>query len=165
MTSILQTCDLHVNGPIKRKGRELRALRTYLAFKEYRKKYERLSKEEKKKSKFRPEKPNIEDGIRDVLSLFDFGGDFLKEKFEEGQTRCFIETGCVPQTEGLGDFIEYSEKPGTRHNLELKLPMISDDIETFNTMENEATDFIQGLEAFYEYSSESDDAENDFIDD
>ncbi len=41
--------------------------------------------------------------------------------------------------------------------------MISDDIETFNTIEYEAKDFRQGLDAFYEYSSESDD--DDFIED
>jgi hypothetical protein len=38
---------------------------------------------------------------------------FLKKTFKDGQTHCFIETGCVPQTEGLGDFV------GTRHNLDL----------------------------------------------
>jgi hypothetical protein len=43
--------------------------------------------------------------------------------------------------------------------------MISDDIETFNNNEYEATEFRHGIDAFYDYSSESDDAENDFIDD
>jgi hypothetical protein len=168
MTSILQVCDLHVNGPIKRKGRDLRAMRTYLAFQAYLEKYKNLSLKEKEKSKFLPPKPNIEDGIRDILTLFDYGGDFLKTKFEEGQTRCFIEVGCVPQTEGDSDFVEYNEPLRTRHNAALKVPMISYDIDTFNTntsAQDESEDINQGIAALREFDSGSENEEEDYADD
>ncbi len=70
MTPILQVCDLHINAPIKRNERSLRAQRTYKSFQTYRREYEALSHEDKKKSKFKPGRPKLEDGIRDVLALF-----------------------------------------------------------------------------------------------
>jgi hypothetical protein len=165
MTPILQVCDLHINAPIKRKERTLRAQRTYEAFQNYRTEYDLLSHEDKKKSKFKPARPKLEDGIRDVLALFDIGGDFRETKFEDGQTRCFIRTGCVPKSQEGHDFELYCESLGTRRQAALALPMISsEDVETFMINEEVTEDIVDGINAFCD-GSEEENEEEDFEDD
>jgi len=96
MTAQLQVCDLHVNGPIKRKTRSMRALRTFQAFQLFLADYEKMSNVEKKLAKFRPPKPTLEEGLNDIIEVFSSDGDFGKKTFQEGQTKCFVSTGCVP---------------------------------------------------------------------
>ena len=164
MTPYLQICDLVVNAPIKRKERTLRAERTYEAFQTYREQYELLSHEDKKKSKFKPGRPQLEDGIRDVLAMFDGGGDFRNAKFEAGLTRCFIKTGCVPRTEGGKDFEIYHESLGTRRGDALSLPMLSaDDVETF-LINEQVEEIFDGINAFC-VDIEEENEEEDFEDD
>ena len=165
MTPYLQTCDLVVNAPIKRKERTLRAERTYEAFQTYREKYDLLSHEDKKKSKFKPDRPKLEEGIRDVLAMFNSGGDFRERKFEEGQTRCFIKTFCIPKTEGGTEFELYHESLGTRRGDALSLPMMSstEDVETF-LINEEVQEIFDGINAFC-VDSEDENEEEDFEDD
>jgi hypothetical protein len=100
--------------------------------------------------------------------LFDSGGKFLKRDIEDGQTRCFIKTGCIPQTKGLADFVEYNEGTGTKRNAGLELPILSFDMETIYVDDKKIQprrDLIQKIDDHFAVSSESEKDEEDFIDD
>ena len=166
MTPILQVCDLVINAVIKRKERTLRTERTYEAFQVFRKEYDKKSIAEKRLARFKPARPHVEAGVRDVLAMFDIGGDFRTKTFEEGQTRCFIKTGCIPKNDvaGASDFAVYYESAGTRKEGPLSLPMMAaEDIDTF-VVNEEREEILDGINAFCD-DSEEEDEEEEFTDD
>ena len=97
--------------------------------------------------------------------MFDIGGDFREAKFEDGQTRCFIRTGCVPVTEGGKEFEIYTESKGTRRQAPISLPIIAaDDVETFLINDEIREYIVDEINAFCD-GSEEEDEEDDFEED
>ena len=99
MTGYLQMLDLVVNGPIKQHTRFRRAMAICAAFKDYiaayYKEHDRTDEEGRKEMRFRPPKPNMEEAIKDMISLFGPTGKFQTEDFKASMTRTMVKTGCI----------------------------------------------------------------------
>jgi hypothetical protein len=110
MTNVLQVCDLVINGPIKRHTRTSRVRYTYNSFQDFKSAYMLMTTEQKRKAKFNPPKPKLIDGLKDLFCLFDEGGEFMTEEFEQGVARSFKDTGSAPLVEGGIVFQLYNEE-------------------------------------------------------
>ena len=91
--------------------------------------------------------------VRYIPVVFNTTIDCFREaKFEDGQTRCFIRTGCVPITEGGKEFAIFTESKGTRRQAPLSLQMLfaEDVVETFiiNDEVTEEVYIIDGINAY-----------------
>jgi hypothetical protein len=171
MTSLLQVCDLHLNGPIKRKTRSKRALRTFQAFQDFHAEYDQMTDSEKLAAKFRPPKPSLEEGLQDVMEIFGTDGDFQKQSFQEGQKSCFVATGCAPTIDGGTQFIEYNEGSGTKGKKNLMLPVTNNEERRPTSMAvrseevfNEADDLLDAMNAFCDNTDDDDDYDDDNFD-
>lgn len=97
MTGVLQVLDLVVNGPLKAHTRTLRGRRIVECFQIFKEKYDsNLQKDENDRQivNFEPPKPDMLQGVQDLLNLFANG--FKEPKFMQGVVRSFISTGCMP---------------------------------------------------------------------
>ena len=97
MTGELQVLDLVVNGPLKAHIRTNRANRLYGHFQKYRVARaadSALPVNERKNLDFDPPKPTLNEGIKDLFSLFE--GQMKEERFKDTIKRSFVKTGTFP---------------------------------------------------------------------
>ena len=97
MTAELQVLDLVVNGPIKAHVKNKRARRLYDRFQDY--KIERLAdmklpRNQRRNPEFKPPKPTMLEGMKDLILLFQ--EQFTEEKFKKCVNTTFINTGTLP---------------------------------------------------------------------
>lgn len=142
MTSELQVLDLVVNGPIKSHIKNKRAERLYDSFQKY--KLERMAdadlpSDQRTSPDFLPPKPSMNEGMQDLISLFD--DQFTHEKFKKCINASFISTGTLPYYAGddcaNDKFMIYakSQASGTlpivpQGTLEMKSDVTEDNSET-----------------------------------
>jgi hypothetical protein len=122
-TPILQICDLVVNVPIKRHTKTARIRHTYRAFQAFLADYEQMTQEQKRHAKFKPPKPELVDGLKELFRMFDEGGEFTQPAFEDGVKRSFRDTGSAPMEEGKLEFVEYKESPNLKRGQSIDLPV------------------------------------------
>lgn len=101
MTSELQVLDLVVNGPLKAHIRQLRAKRIVAALREYLKD----KNENGIENEFEVPKPELIEGICDLINLF--ADEFCSSKFKDGVISSFVKTGTIPE-------YKYNEEPTFR---------------------------------------------------
>ena len=155
----------------------MRVKRLVAAFKQFKDHYNsQFDKpiELRTKMKFKPPKPTMTDGIMDLFELFQ--NKFQEIEFQEGVSRSFVKTGCVPINQNDGLFVTYVPETqkgslsfvplGTRGEADVKSVLLAD--ETTGTSEgpfhveaNEFADLILLDEDDANNDDDNDDDDND----
>jgi hypothetical protein len=96
--------------------------------------------------KFKPPKPTLAEGISDLIQLFKT--DFVKESFQKGVKKSFVDTGTLPQAT-TDEFTQYFQRnfSGT---------MKIEPTGTAASPTNVGAEIAEGLDAFLDAEPESD---------